>query len=329
MNNSGSQKQVQRITVKRRQLLRTYMSEGLALPFADFVTKYSSVSVPDELLEDRISSQPQDIDWELVELQIDMIFEEEEAQIAYGILKSLDYRGYFSGDIRGLSSQYNVSLSKVEEVRKKLITQVEPYGLGSLGEDEFSEIIRQLKLDRREHPIESQDNSLRQTEPDFYISIEDGTFTLRLNDKYEYVIQNTTGIYKVVAEYRMDLIRRLAQLIIENCASELANGRMTFLTLDQAAHALGVSKSTVSRLAKSKVFDFCGTLYDVSHFFTRSIKGIPQGELLMEIATILKENPTATDEMIAQLLRIRKGWKFSRRTVNKYRNILREYETKT
>lgn len=55
------------------------------------------------------------------------------------------------------------------------------------------------------------------------------------------------------------------------------------------------------------------------------MKGVPQEELMLEIIDILKSMPTATDAQVSQLLRLRRGWKFSRRTVNKYRHMVAEY----
>jgi RNA polymerase sigma-54 factor len=326
MTNRQTQRQSQKLSLKRKQLLKPYLSDGLELPFAEFVEKYGNGAFVESLDEEATASIDQRVDWDMVDAQIEMLFDDEEQTIAFSILRSLNDRGFLEKEIKQLAEELMVHPDEVEAVRQKLMRQVEPFGLGSVNLEEFRNIVLELKLEQRETPIDSSEASSIKKSPDF-ILYQDGTRLIaQLNEKYEYLLQSTTGIYRVVAEYRVDLMNRLANLIAEECGQALLSGQMCFLTLDQAVATLGVSKSTVSRLVRSKTFVFNGELYDVSQFFVRSVKGVPQGELLREIFQILKERPDVTDKEISEILRLRKGWKFSRRTVNKYRNILRKYE---
>jgi len=82
-----------------------------------------------------------------------------------------------------------------------------------------------------------------------------------------------------------DLIMRLANFLVQHCGEKILEHKPCFVTLDHAAQELGVSKSTVSRLVRSKAFTFGGGVYPVEHFFGRSVKGVPQEELMLEILT--------------------------------------------
>lgn len=315
----------QRLTLKGKQTLRPYLSEGLELPFTEFLVRYGDFG-PEELVEENISSrQGETIDWDMVEAQVDMLFDDEELNIANELLGSLDHLGYLGIDLSGLAKQLKVNEEYVDQVRKKLMREVEPFGLGSVSQREFKQLLKELNLDSRDHPIDLPEERLRVTTPDFALELVDGKLEVNVSEKYEYLIQNTQGIPRMVAEYRKDLIMRLANFLVQHCGEKILEHKPCFVTLDHAAQELGVSKSTVSRLVRSKAFTFGGRVYPVEHFFGRSVKGVPQEELMLEIIDILKSMPTATDAQVSQLLRLRRGWKFSRRTVNKYRHMVAEY----
>ena len=329
MANSGKGRQKpkakQRLTLKGKQTLRPHLSEGLELPFTEFLVRYGGFG-PEELVEETVpSGVGQTIDWDMVEAQVDMLFDEKELPVVHRLLGSLDHLGYLGSDLTELAEQLEVDVEYVIEVRKKLMREVEPFGLGSLSQREFRQLLRDLKLDLRDHPIDLPEERSRATTPDFALELVDGQLEVNVSDKYEYLIQNTQGIPRMVAEYRKDLIMRLGKFLIQHCGDKILAHEPCFITLDNAAHELGVSKSTVSRLVRSKAFTFEGKVYPVEQYFGRSVKGVPQEELMLEIINILKSMPTATDAQVAQLLRLRRGWRFSRRTVNKYRHLVAEY----
>jgi len=156
----------QRLTLKGKQTLRPYLSEGLELPFTEFLVRYGDFG-PEELVEENISSrQGETIDWDMVEAQVDMLFDDEELNIANELLGSLDHLGYLGIDLSDLAKQLKVNEEYVDQVRKKLMREVEPFGLGSVSQREFKQLLKELNLDSRDHPIDLPEERLRVTTPD-------------------------------------------------------------------------------------------------------------------------------------------------------------------
>jgi len=93
--------------------------------------------------------------------------------IANELLGSLDHLGYLGIDLSDLAKQLKVNEEYVDQVRKKLMREVEPFGLGSVSQREFKQLLKELNLDSRDHPIDLPEERLRVTTPDFALELVD------------------------------------------------------------------------------------------------------------------------------------------------------------
>ena len=98
------------------------------------------------------------------------------------------------------------------------------------------------------------------------------------------------------------------------------------LSMQQMAESMGVSISTVSRVAQDKYVCCPWGAFPIKHFFSRTVKGTDDGPMSAAGANklieqiISREDPSepVTDEQISALLK-ENGYDISRRTVSKYR----------
>ncbi|NPV88642.1 RNA polymerase subunit sigma-54 [Coprothermobacteraceae bacterium] len=313
-----------KLVLKTKQILKPHLSKGLELSFVDFANFVNSLATGAYLEEETVSAPEVSIDWDMVEAQIEAVFTESEQELAFLLLRNLDQYGFLGTPVGDLASAAGADTKQLEGIRLRIAREVEPYGLCSTTSDELKSILKDLGLPVRSVPIETEPMPGRPKVPDFVVRLEGEELKYALNEKYENLVANAKGVARMVAEYRADLIDRVAEMITSKCRNWFISGIPVFLTLDEAARNLGVSKSTASRLVRGKYFEFGGRIWPLSMFLGRSVKGIPQLEVLMAIRDVTEEDSSLTDDEIAQLLRIRKGWRFSRRTINKYRNILKK-----
>ena len=121
---------------------------------------------------------------------------------------------------------------------------------------------------------------------------------------------------------------------------EKGPGHLVPLRMKDLAEKIGVSESTVSRMAKWKSLSFDGSTYPVKYFFpapatsdgTDGNRNLSNDNIKMEIRRILEEHENdgkrLSDQKISELLEQR-GVKIARRTVSKYRaelNINSSYD---
>jgi len=72
-----------------------------------------------------------------LELQIDLEFEGLENKIAKEIIKHIDERGFFKGNLNEIAEKFGESLECVEKIRKKIVKALEPTGIASTSLEEF------------------------------------------------------------------------------------------------------------------------------------------------------------------------------------------------
>ena len=91
------------------------------------------------------------------------------------------------------------------------------------------------------------------------------------------------------------------------------------LTLKQLTDKINVHESTLSRLTNSKYVETDWGIYPLKYFFSQGIQNTSRNALKELISTIIKENPSLSDQKISEILK-EKGISCARRTVNKYRS---------
>jgi RNA polymerase sigma-54 factor len=133
-------------------------------------------------------------------------------------------------------------------------------------------------------------------------------------------------------EQRFSTILSVAQAILKRQQHFLAYGPMAMkpLALREIAQEVGVHESTVSRVTNNKFMATPNGVFELKYFFSRGLSTASGGEcsptairgLIQEIiATEAPAQPLSDVEIARQL--DRQGLKVARRTVTKYRQLLR------
>ncbi len=72
-----------------------------------------------------------------LELQIDLEFDGIDNLIAKEIIKNIDEKGFFKGNLNEIAEKFNKPLEYVENIRRKLVKFLEPTGIASTSLEEF------------------------------------------------------------------------------------------------------------------------------------------------------------------------------------------------
>lgn len=130
--------------------------------------------------------------------------------------------------------------------------------------------------------------------------------------------------------HRRGTMERCAALLLERQRDFFTRGpeNLRPFTMAEAADALGIHESTVSRLVKNKFLQCVWGVYPLSHFFSRAV-GAPEGNLTGEtVRSRLRElieredgEQPYSDEALRALL-LTHGISVSRRTIAKYRQSM-------
>lgn len=125
---------------------------------------------------------------------------------------------------------------------------------------------------------------------------------------------------------RRATLLRCAQWVVErqDAFFRLGAKGLLPLTMKEAAQALELHESTVSRAVKDKYLQCDRGVYPLSYFFSRPVGGeAASAQAVKESlrALIQKENSPLSDQKLCQAL-ARQGYLISRRTVAKYREEL-------
>jgi RNA polymerase sigma-54 factor len=133
-------------------------------------------------------------------------------------------------------------------------------------------------------------------------------------------------------EQRFSTILSVAQAILKRQQHFLAYGPMAMkpLALREIAHEVGVHESTVSRVTNNKFMATPSGVFELKYFFSRGLSTASGGEasptairgLIQEIIAAEPVGEPLSDVEIARQLDSQ-GLKVARRTVTKYRQLLR------
>ncbi len=125
---------------------------------------------------------------------------------------------------------------------------------------------------------------------------------------------------------RREYLYQLGQIVVENNRAFLDGARPYPLKIriTEVANRLNLSVSAVSKLLKGKYIKTSVGIFPLKIFFGRSVE---KEYLFCEMLRILSERPKITDRQLTFEL-AKSGIHISRRTANKYRNMLREKLTK-
>lgn len=127
-------------------------------------------------------------------------------------------------------------------------------------------------------------------------------------------------------QQRRDTLLQCAQWIVERQASffRLGCGHLVPLTMGDAARALGVHESTVSRTVRDKYLQCNWGIYPLSWFFSRALGGdavSPEMAKALLRKLVEEERTSLSDQKLCEEM-ARRGCPISRRTVAKYRSEL-------
>ncbi len=209
--------------------------------------------------------------------------------------------------------------------------------------EEDKERIRKLRL----NPIIPKPQTLYPLRADVVVEVDgeniyyylyEENFHFRINEAYlrnlkgkklkEFLREKLREVREVqtLLNLRREKLKGVVEKVIEVQREFFLYGKdLKPLLLSDLANELGVSLSSLSRLVSSKFVKTPFGTYRLRDFFVKGVcKELSQGELMELIRELIKEEDKEkplSDERIAQILRGR-GYKVSRRTVTKYRELL-------
>ena len=152
-------------------------------------------------------------------------------------------------------------------------------------------------------------------------------------EQKKYIIKNIKGAKQFInlVNYRNGSLFKLVLILVKLQEDFFYKGPKFLkpLTMKEAAGEIGLSESTISRLASSKYIQTEWGIHEIKYFFTNSVskEGKDAGLSSESIREMIKEifekekNNKISDQKIVDILQ-NKGIKIARRTVAKYRKIL-------
>ncbi len=164
----------------------------------------------------------------------------------------------------------------------------------------------------------------------------------KINQEQKYVVEKLRNAHQFMGliNYRKKSLFKLVLILVKMQEDFFHKGPKSLrpLTMKQVAEEIGLSESTISRLASSKYIQTEWGIHEIKYFFSTSISSNNGNdntssqsvkELIKEIFLNEKDNKIS-DQKIAEILQ-NKGIKIARRTVAKYRktlNILPSHQRK-
>lgn len=218
---------------------------------------------------------------------------DEEEKIAEFVVYNIDSRGKLRISARELSEIYGIDESKAKYIIDLVL-------------ETFAEEIESLSYSG------TYDDYIQ---PDVFIYLE------RVEVRQ---IEVKDPILQRALEFRNETLFKIAELVRKVNEYFLKGLRKypQFITMSYTAKALGLSVSTVSRAVRNKFASTPRGTLPLRIFFGR---GANKEFIMNEVRDILEKYHNLTDREIAVLLRSI-GLNVSRRTVNKYRNMLEKAE---
>jgi RNA polymerase sigma-54 factor len=126
---------------------------------------------------------------------------------------------------------------------------------------------------------------------------------------------------------RKTFLKNISELLLKTNSDYFKNSeKINFLKIRETARKLQVSPSTISRTVRNKVIQLPnGQLMELSFFFDTKKTLIIKKKIINKV---IKENFDLSDNKIQNILENDYKIKIARRTVNKYKNELKEGEQK-
>ncbi len=299
--------------------------------------------------------QPRYVESEIkkVEDQLRYEFDGLDLDIAREIIANLNHKGFFVGSVEEIAEHYGVSPEYVEDIREFIVRELEPTGVACKSLEEFllvqleelypedrelpkklsdflagkgadrkvKEVLSALKLS----PFEGSDVVYKGGSVELSIEYDGREWYLFVLDDF-WDLDHMDKSFAFLLELRRKVLRSIGELIIEKQKEFLlGRGPLKALKLKEVAERVQVSLSTVSRVVSNKYARTPAGVYSLKTFFVRESKGgYSKEEVLKALKEILNcEGESLTDAEIAKRLE-KKGIKLARRTVNKYRRLLKE-----
>jgi len=332
-----------------------------------------------------------------LELQISLEFDGLEGEIAKEILKNVDEKGFFKGNLQDIADKFKMPIGEIEGIRRRMLTILEPIGIASnsleeflweqyrdrfgedtkvkkliyddiqkltnksyilknynLSEDEYNQIIENIKLLNPYPTYQFSGDIVRYVEPDVFVYDRGDYFEVEVNGrgipelkltnnykklltsknvsddvkKYlEEKLQKAIGIIKGI-ELRRENLKKVAEYLVNHQADYLRKGKeyKKPLTLKDVANELGFHESTISRIISNKYMQTDFGLLPFKSFFSTRLSS-ENGDVSVEkVKHIIREiidgedkKKPLSDEKISKILKEKHGINVARRTVAKYR----------
>lgn len=246
-------------------------------------------------LNDEIYPSPEDLHTILEKLLPFLVLPDEDEKVLEYVIYNIDSKGRLRISEEELSEEFEIPLDKAKSLIKLLF-------------EEFQNEI--------DHYSESTDGSIYLF-PDVTIDVNhvevrkievSDPFVSKALQMREETLYNVCEFVREVNEYFLRGYRKYPQIV----------------TMTHVANSLGLNIATVSRAVRSKVANTPRGILPLRMFFGKG----PNKELIMnEIRELLKVDNKLTDHQLMLLLRSI-GINISRRTVNKYRNMVTDVSVK-
>ncbi|WP_345966280.1 hypothetical protein [Pseudothermotoga sp.] len=268
---------------------------------------YVSLDVEDEETGltrlDRLANDERSLQEELMESIALLRLDEENERIVEYIVYNLDESGRLLVDKAEICQKFCVT----EEVVEKLMESIKAVGPDGLFEGKVVGFGGRAAYIQPDLIIQA-DLSIQVKE--FTVSLE------RSNKKAEKFLVYLNGLL----QRRKEILIFLGNMIVRKNVDFLL-GRVPYpskIKIVDAAEDLQLHASTVCRAVSTKYVKTPVGTFPMRAFFGRNVE---QQFFLPLLCKLLKENPDSTDEQLRKMLK-NHGVEVSRRTVNKYRNLI-------
>lgn len=276
--------------------------------------------------------------------QIESMKNEEVDKHAYNILKD-----HFDLMVKRKDNEIAKKLRITpDEVKTafEFISQLNPYPGRNFSSTQTKYIIPDAYVYKREGSlvVEMNEDILPSLTINKYIDkiAKESQKKKKINQEQKYVVEKLRNAHQFMGliNYRKKSLFKLVLILVKMQEDFFHKGPKSLrpLTMKQVAEEIGLSESTISRLASSKYIQTEWGIHEIKYFFSTSISSNNGNdntssqsvkELIKEIFLNEKDNKIS-DQKIAEILQ-NKGIKIARRTVAKYRktlNILPSHQRK-
>ncbi|AEH51156.1 RNA polymerase factor sigma-54 [Pseudothermotoga thermarum] len=152
---------------------------------------------------------------------------------------------------------------------------------------------------------------------DYSVEVKDFNFTISSHQKDQFKL---FAFFYEALNKRKEYLYELGKIVVETNKDFLEQRKLypSKVKMCEAARRINLSLSAVSKLIKGKYIKTPVGIFPLKIFFGRKVE---MDYLFGVMVKILRENPSITDKELSAIL-AKNGIFISRRTVNKYRNIL-------